>query len=65
MGAGEERDGRGGGALFQCPPWAPTCPCTDAGMPSPSGFGLGHSKSDESSQSRHAQGHASNDGHAH
>ena len=41
MGAGEERDGRGGGALFQCPPWAPTCPCTDAGMPSPSGFGLG------------------------
>lgn len=55
-----------GGPLFQCPPWAPrVCPQAEAQTPSCSGFGLGYSKSDESSQSRHAQSHASNNGHAH
>ena len=56
---------RMGGPLFQCPPRAPTYPHAEAEMPSRSGFGLGYSKSDEPSQSRHAQGHASNNGHAH
>lgn len=43
----------------------PTYPWAEAEVQSCSGFGLGYSKSDESSQSCHTQGHASNNGHAH
>lgn len=43
--------------------WAPTYPWAE--VQSHLGFGLGYSKSDESSQSCHTQGHASNNGHAH
>lgn len=50
--------------LSVCPPEALTYPWAEAEVRSHSGFGLGHSKSDESSQARHAQGHASNNGHA-
>lgn len=52
---------------FEPPPQAPRHPWAEAEAEarSPLGFGLGYSKSDESSQSRHAQGHPSNNGHAH
>lgn len=59
-----KRDGGQEGSL-QCPPRAPMYPRAEAEMQSRSGFGLGYSKSNESSQSGHAQGHASNNGHAH
>lgn len=59
-----KRDGGQEGSL-QCPPRAPMYPRAEAEMQSHSGFGLGYSKSNESSQSGHAQGHASNNGHAH
>lgn len=40
-------------------------PGAEGVMLSSSGFGLGHGKPDESSQSCHTQGHAPNDSHAH
>lgn len=49
--------------LFQCPPGSQASGGREQ-VRLPSGFGLGDSQSNESSQASHTQGHATNDGHA-
>lgn len=62
--AGEkEGGGEDGQPLFQCPSGSQASGGREQ-VRLPSGFGLGHSQSNESSQARHTQGHATNNGHA-
>lgn len=52
------------GPLFGYCPGAPAYPSA-RGRDTVSGFALGYGQPDESSQSCHTEGHASNNGHAH